>query len=558
MKIKNICFGIICATVLLACTDKMDYHEYTNYDKDYVFADFGRTAGFVNNIYSYLDYDLPGLTSLASACDEAEMALTYSSVLDYTNGNWSALNSKSNWGYYTAIRAANYFLKETKELDYYDLRFTQDYQAQMNRFNRYQYEVRLLRAYYYFLLVRAYGDVPFTTEVLTEAEANSMIRTPASEVFDFILSECDAVVAELPVTYSGLENDAAGGTSNPETGRVTRGTALALKARAALYHASKLFNESQDKNLWKEAATASLQVINYCAENGISLGKYTALWGTDNYKASEVIFARRVGDTNAPEWYNFPVGMENGNSGNCPTQTLVDAYEMQDGGEPDASNPYAGRDPRFKMTIAVNGDEWPATNPNPLETYIGGRNAAPISYATPTGYYLKKYLDGSTDISDSQGTGGKRHSWITFRLGEFFLNYAEAIYQYTGSSDAKSEGLTMTAREAVNKVRSRSDVKMPAFSEGMNGSEFWTRYKRERMVELAFEGHRFWDVRRWKEGGFTSILRMEITKNADDSFSYKKVSRSLVWDDKMYFFPIPDFEIRNNPELTQNPGWEIK
>lgn len=558
MKIKNICFGIVCAAMLSACSDKMDYHEYTNYDKDYVFTDFGRTAGFVNNIYSYLDSDLPGYTSLASACDEAEMALTYSPILDYTNGNWSAINSKSNWGYYTAIRAVNYFLKETKDLDFYDLRFTQDYQAQMTRFNRYQYEVRLLRAYYYFLLVRAYGDVPFTTEVLTEEEANSMTRTPASEVFDFILSECDAVAAELPVKYSGLENDAAGGTSNPETGRVTRGTALALKARASLYRASKLFNENQDKNLWKEAATANLQVINYCAENGISLGKYTALWGTDNYKASEVIFARRVGDTNEPEWYNFPVGMENGNSGNCPTQTLVDAYEMQNGGEPDANNPYVGRDPRFKMTIAVNGDEWPATNPNPLETYIGGRNAAPISYATPTGYYLKKYLDGSTDISDSQGTGGKRHSWITFRLGEFFLNYAEAIYQYTGSSDAKVEGLTMTAREAVNKVRSRSDVKMPVFPEGMSGSEFWTRYKRERMVELAFEGHRFWDVRRWKEGGFTSILRMEITKNADDSFSYKKVSKSLVWDDKMYLFPIPDFERRNNPKLTQNPGWEIK
>lgn len=558
MKIKNICFGIVCATLLPACADKMDYHEYTNYEKDYVFTDFGRTAGFVNNIYSYLDSDLPGLTSLASACDEAEMALTYSSVLDFTNGNWSALNSKSMWEYYMAIRAANYFLKETKGLDFYDLRFTQDYQAQMNRFNRYQYEVRLLRAYYYFVLVRAYGDVPFTTEVLTEAEANSIFRTPAHEVFDFILSECDAVAAELPVAYSGMDNDAAGGTSNPETGRVTRGTALALKARAALYRASRLFNESQDKNLWKEAAIANLEVINYCAGNGIKLGKYTDIWGTDNYKASEVIFARRVGDTNSPEWYNFPVGMENGNSGNCPTQTLVDAYEMQNGGEPDANKPYAGRDPRLKMTIAVNGDEWPATNPNPLETYIGGRNAAPISYATPTGYYLKKYLDGSTDISDSQGTGGKRHSWVTFRLGEFFLNYAEAIYQYTGSSDAKAEGLTMTAREAVNKVRSRSDVKMPGFPEGMSGSEFWTRYKRERMVELAFEGHRFWDVRRWKEGGVTSILRMEITKNGDDSFSYKKVSKSLVWDDKMYLFPIPDSEIRKNPNLTQNSGWEIK
>ena len=92
MKLKNICLGIVCVAALSACADKMDYHEYTTYDKEYVFSDFSRTAGFVNNIYSYLDSDLPGLTSLASACDEAEMALTYSSVLDYTNGNWNALN----------------------------------------------------------------------------------------------------------------------------------------------------------------------------------------------------------------------------------------------------------------------------------------------------------------------------------------------------------------------------------------------------------------------------------------------------------------------------------
>ena len=99
----------------------------------------------------------------------------------------------------------------------------------MNRFNRYQYEVRLLRAYYYFLLVRAYGDVPFTVNVLTEKEANSLSRTPASEVFDFIISECEEVAPELPVSYSALDNDAAGG-SNPEAGRVTQGTALALKS----------------------------------------------------------------------------------------------------------------------------------------------------------------------------------------------------------------------------------------------------------------------------------------------------------------------------------------
>ena len=555
MKLKNICFGIVCTVALVGCTDKMDYHEYTNYGKEYVFSDFGRTAAFVNNIYSYLDYDLLGTTSLASACDEAEMALNYSNVLDYTNGNWTALNPKSQWNYYTPIRAANYFLENGLNLEFSDLILNQDYEAQMKRYGRYQYEVRLLRAYYYFLLVRAYGDVPFTTKVLTEAEANSLERTPASQVFDFIISECDVVAPQLPVDYSKLDNDAAGGT-NPEAGRVTRGAALALKARASLYCASKLFNDSENRDLYKRAATASLDVINYCGENNITLGKYTDLWGADNWKASEMIFVRRVGDTDDPERTNFPIGMENAKSGNCPTQTLVDAYEMKNGGEPNQKDPYTGRDPRFAMTIAVNGDKWPNTNPNPLEIYTGGRDAAPVHYATPTGYYVKKYVDGATDISASTSSGGKRHSWITFRLGEFLLNYAEATFKYFGSADIKDAELTMTAREAVNKVRKRTGVDMPDFPEGMSSSDFWSRYKNERMVELAFEGHRFWDVRRWKEGGFTSIGRMLITKNSDDSFTYTRSIKALVWDDKMYFYPIPDSEIRKNPNLKQNPGWD--
>ena len=556
MKLKNICFGIVCTVALVGCTDKMDYHEYTNYGKEYVFSDFGRTAAFVNNIYSYLDYDLLGTTSLASACDEAEMALNYSNVLDYTNGNWTALNPKSQWNYYTPIRAANYFLENGLNLEFSDLILNQDYEAQMKRYGRYQYEVRLLRAYYYFLLVRAYGDVPFTTKVLTEAEANSLERTPASQVFDFIISECDVVAPQLPVDYSKLDNDAAGGT-NPEAGRVTRGAALALKARASLYCASKLFNDSENRDLYKRAATASLDVINYCGENNITLGKYTDLWGADNWKASEMIFVRRVGDTDDPERTNFPIGMENAKSGNCPTQTLVDAYEMKNGGEPNQKDPYTGRDPRFAMTIAVNGDKWPNTNPNPLEIYTGGRDAAPVPYATPTGYYVKKYVDGATDISASTSSGGKRHSWITFRLGEFLLNYAEATFKYFGSADIKDAELTMTAREAVNKVRKRTGVDMPDFPEGMSSSDFWSRYKNERMVELAFEGHRFWDVRRWKEGGFTSIGRMLITKNSDDSFTYTRSIKALVWDDKMYFYPIPDSEIRKNPNLKQNPGYRF-
>jgi hypothetical protein len=566
MKLKNIFLGLACVGVLSACSDNMDYHEYTVYGKDYVFTDFTRTGAFVTNIYSYLDYDIPGLNSLCSACDESEMAITYSSVLDYTNGAWSALNPKSQWGYYSAIRAANYYLAECPDLDFYDQRYDKDYKEQMARFNRYQYEVRLLRAYYYFLLVRAYGDVPFTTKVLTDKEANSLSRTSASEIFKFIVDECDAVASELPITYYGLDGDAAGGTDNPETGRVNRGTALALKARALLYQASPLFNKDNSSELWKEAAEASKEVLDYCAQNNIKLGKYSDLWGADNYKASEMIFVRRVGDMNSPEYYNFPISMENAQAGNCPTQTLVDAYEMKTTGKAwnesesgyDANKPYTNRDPRLGMTVAVNGEKWPSTNPNTLETYVGGRDGLPVPYATPTGYYLKKYLDTTIDISASNSSGGKRHSWITFRLGEFYLNYAEAVFRYFGSADATNNEFTLSARGAVNTIRSRSDVKMPGFSEGMSTADFWAKYKRERMVELAFEGHRFWDVRRWKEGDvFKSITQMRITKNEDATLTYSRVVKSLTWDDKMYFYPIPDSEIRKNSNLMQNEGWSI-
>lgn len=547
-------------SLMASCAD-LDYHEYTTYDKSYVFTDFGRTGAVVTNIYSYLDSDLPADGSLCSACDEAEYAWSWSSVLGYTDGRWSPTNAYSRWSF-EGIRKANFYLEESKNADFSELKQDKNYEAEMKRFNRYQYEVRFLRAYFYFNLARAYGDVPLITKVMTEDEANQVTRTPVADVFDFIVKECDEIADELPVDYTKLENDAANGT-NPETGRITKQAVLALKARTLLYWASPLFNASNDKNLWKQAAEANKAVIDFCAANGIQLGKYSEIWGTDNYKAKEMIYVRRVGDTDSPERTNFPMGMENGNSGNCPSQNLVDAYEMQatgkvwneEGSGYDSSNPYQGRDPRLAMTIAVNGDKWPNTNPVPLELYVGGRNALPIAGATPTGYYLKKYLDGTIDISASTSSGGKRHSWVTYRLGEFYLNYAEAVFNYLGSSDATNAEFPMSAREAVNVVRNRSDVQMPDFQTDMSADEFVTKYRRERMVELAFEGHRFWDIRRWKDGNSQkNLIEMQIVKNGD-AYTYTRVTKSRYWNDKMYLFPIPDSEIRKNPNLSQNPGW---
>lgn len=563
MKYKFIYISILSLFALFSCQEDMDYTETTSYDEEQIFSSFARTANFVTDIYGRLDYDYGnyGGGMLASASDEADYVWTTSSVHDFYNGSWSPVNAKSAiWNdSYAAIRAVNFYLKASQGRTFEGNKYDQDYEEQFVRFERYQYEVRFLRAYYYFNLVRQYGDVPFTLNVLTAAEANSLSRTSYDEVLQFIVDECDAIVDKLPVSYTNLSDKA-----NNETGRVGKIAVMALKARTLLYWASPLFNKTSDSNLWKQAATASKAVIDACAANNKTLGSYTSLWGTESYSASEAIFMRRIGDSNSLEAANFPIGVEGGKSGNCPTQTLVDAYEMKStglawdeaGSGYSENNPYLDRDPRFAMTIAKNGDEkWPTYNASPLEIFEGGLNASPIPGATTTGYYLKKYLDASVDLRPNS-SNTKRHSWVTYRLGEFYLNYAEAVFNYLGSADAKDATFTMSAREAVNIIRNRTGVAMPAFPLGMSNSAFLKKYKNERMVELAFEGHRFWDVRRWKEGEtLKSISVMKIKKSSQGTLTYTRATKQRSWSDKMYFFPIPDLELRKNSNLTQNTGW---
>ncbi len=556
MKLKYILFALVGLVSLYACEDEMNYNEFVSYDEEAIFSSFDRVGKFVTNIYSYLDYDFGnyGGAMLASACDESDYVWKSSSIHDFYSGAWNAGNPKAGiWSdSYAGIRAVNLYLKISQGRTFEEFKYNEDYNEQMARFNGYQFEARFLRAYFYFNLVRQYGDVPLVTSVLTSEKANSVSRTPYNEVFDFIVSECDEIVMELPVRSNSYKED----------GRITRAAVLALKARALLYKASDLFNNNSQ--YWKEAAIANKVVIDACVAYGKSLGKYTDLWGTDNYKASEVIFARRIGDSNDFENRNFPAGVEGGKSGNCPTQTLVDAYEMKATGlrwnEPGsgfkADKPYEGRDPRFAMTIAKNGDTgWPNYNTHELQTYVGGLNGAPLSGATTTGYYLKKYLDPSVDLRPST-SNKKRHSWITYRLGEFYLNYAEAAFRYLGSADATDATLTMSAREAVNVIRQRTGVGMPVLAIGISNEVFEKKYKNERMVELAFEGHRFWDVRRWKEGDvLKTITCLEINKVGEDQYTFARFVKERAWEDKMYFFPIPDTERWKNSNLSQNTGW---
>jgi len=569
MKAKHIISIVTFAAISMTSCVDLNYNEVAENDEQWVYdSPLYGVQQLVNNVYAHLRYDFGKYDGAmnASATDEADYALSLSDIHKFYNGGWSTVNPFSDtWSNsYAAIAEANSFLEKMDKIsldEYKDNTSAQGglaYDVLKAKFELFQYEVRFFRAYYYFELSKTYGDVPLVTKSLTNAEANSVSRTPVEEVFNYIVGECDAIADKLPISHAT--------ELSQDVGRVSRPMVLALKARTLLYAASPLFNKTNDSEAWKKAAIASKAVIDNCSIWGFSLGKYADLWGDASYKNTEMILFRPTGSNNSFEKYNYPVGIENGNSGNCPTQTLVDAYEYKETGKTfgetwtsntinlSTNDPYEGLDPRFAMTVVKNGDNWPTSyRESIIETFEGGKNASPILNATTTGYYLKKYCDGSVVIS-TNGNNTKRHQWIIYRLGEFYLNFAEAAYNYLGDADAKGE-FGMSANEAINELRDRVDVKMPHFSGNANFTE---RYERERMIELAFEDHRFWDVRRWKKGDeLSSIKIVSLTKATDGTLTLTRGTKSRgQWNDKYYLFPIPFSEVQINKNLIQNPGWK--
>jgi hypothetical protein len=568
MKLNHYIIGVFAALSLASCSDKMDYHEYKVDGADYIKEMFSRTGGLITTIYQNLDSDFGNYSGamLSSATDESAYSHPGNQVEDFYNGAWGPTNAKGSiWSScYQGISYCNLFLDEFVGLTFPDYRLDVDYLKEMYQYNNYQWEARWARAYFYFLLVRQYGDVPLKVHNMDAAEANNLPRTSADEIFKFIDSECEAIKDTIIKDYNNLGNMAM---SMTESGRANNLAVLALRARAALYHASPLFNPTNDKELWHQAALRALECINACKARSMSLvSDYMSLFQSDNYKdTKEIIFARRQNGTstnNNFEKYNFPIGMENAGGGNCPTQNLVDAFEMTNGkaitdadSGYDPQNPYANRDKRLSWIVAVNGEQWPNANPKPLELYYGGANAAPITYASTTGYYLKKYCNPSTVIG-ATGANSFYHNWVVFRLAEMYLNLAEAMLNYTGDGYATADGLSMSAAAALNVVRTRAG--QPNIEEGLSAAAFKQKVENERFVELAFEGHRFYDVRRWKEAPqyLTNIRKMDIRLNADSTVTYTPAAlETRQWDDKMYFFPIPQSEIQKAGSLTQNPGW---
>ncbi len=401
-------------------------------------------------------------------------------------------------------------------------------------------EMKFLRAYRYFDLVRNYGGVPLITQTFAlGSDFSGVTRSTVEESVNFVVKEADEAAALLPLSYAG--ND---------IGRATKGAALALKARMLLYATSPTYGTAATP---AQAAAAAKAVID--------LGQYSLypdygqLFLTP--RNAEIILDRtQTTSTDSYlglERWNGPNGY-GGWAGNMPTQNLVDAYETTDGkaiSDPtsgyDAQNPYVNRDSRLAATVLYNGVQYRG---RAVETFTpGGKDSpdGPEPFNTSlTGYYLRKFINEGRAFSAPVGS---QAPWIYFRLGEMLLNYAEAQNEAVGP-DA-------SVYSAVNQIRTRA--KMPALPTGLTQVQMRECIRRERQVELAYEEHRYYDVRRWRIAAQTEnqpVRGVNITRDATGKLTYTYINvQERRFADRNYYLPIPLKETQANPKLQQNQGY---
>ena len=561
---------ILSAFILAVSCNVLDFDESSSqYSRDDMYKTYSNIQKMLTNIYGYMpNKDIADVSSALRDCgsDDAEYADPDASVQRFTNGNWTPLQTVDDkWNLYYAIRSANEYLthweadengilQATFDLSMY--RYESKYKKWWEHLNVFPYEAKVLRAYYFFELARRYGDIAMPLTMLTAEEANAIEKTPFDEVIDFIVKECDEAAQYLPTTYVGMLDD--------EIGRVTKGFALAVKAKALLYAASPLHNPSGDKAKWQKAAKAAKDIID------LNVYRLDPAEKANNYLSNEVILAIARSESQSFEKYNFPVRFTEGErtsmAGTFPSQQLVDAFQTLGGyditlgangwqtSDPafDVTKPYEGRDPRFARAILANGMAFKGST---IETFVGGKDysATRNELGTVTGYYLRRYIQESTSFTP-ESTVTNRHQWIVYRYAEAILSYAEAVNEYLGDPRATDATFTMSALDALNQIRDNAGMPHVTVS---TAAAFQEAVRREWRVEFAFEDHRFWDVRRWNiaQSVMGQLDGVEIVKKGSEYTYSRKVVETRTWASKMNLYPIPQAETFNNPNLTQNTGW---
>lgn len=524
---------------------------------------------------NYLDAATDDAVPTAAAISEPLTQIATGTYTSFTFGFGSGDNVWS--ACYAGIRSANVFINN---IDVVPVQATMPNIPNLSMKYAWKNEARFLRAYFYFQLIERYGGVPLIGDKVFNVGDNVKLpRNTFEQCVNYIVGECDAIKDTLLTAPLATSN----------YGRVTKGAALALKARVLLYAASPLFNgttliteakagntgigprvvtdpnivgyQVADQNRWKLAADAANDVI---ALKAYSLNPvFPDIFLDYPPSNNEVIFAKIVDAGTNVENKNGPIGFPaaNSNGYTSPTQDLVDAFPMLSGIDIHAANsgfkpdsPYAHRDPRLQQTVFVNEQVWLNT---PLQLFQGGQSIPNSGVPqTVTGYYSHKFMGESERVNNYVS---HNEDWTIFRYAEILLNYAEAKNEFSGPSpDVYQKLFEVRKRAGISQGNGTYGLTITADKAVLRGI-----IQNERRIEMAFEEQRFFDIRRWKIAPTQMNPYkhgVQIVKSVGETtINYinvlPDVYKQNTFTPNQYLQPIPYNEVIGNLQMQQNPGW---
>ena len=554
-KNRNLLITIL-VVLTSGCSDMLDIKPTTFISDEAIWEDKNLINQFVANTYGSMlcgfnrctagyeqDWSMSWAGNLDAATDD------FASVSDgpiYTQLNKDAITAQSCpfveeiWNQeYKVIRKCNIIIESAPGVEERILSATEK--------KRVEAEARFLRAFCHFELARTFGKAPLIVKAQSLTDELQVAPSSFADIVKFVKEECDLYADNLPLSYS-----------DDEAGHATKGAFLALKSRALLYLASPL-NSSDDSRKWADAAQAAQDVMDLDIYKLYKLTDtpYRSMAFDKTAANKEVIFERRFTFPEAPHNIHMMWSLDAVDAGSWnglyPTQNLVDAYETVNGKlTTDPTNtmynkqdPYTKRDARFYQSIIYNGSTWETHRMSMVTNTVDpSKNGSckPQLGKARCGYGPKKFIEELDPSTNLYGGYAQSNNWPYIRYAEVLLNYAEAKNEELAAPDP-------SVYLAINEVRSRSG--QPDLPSGLSKIEMRERIKNERRIELLLEEHRFYDLRRWKDGDVLAepIMGMNIyDDNVTLRYEVSKVE-DRIFNGTHYYLPIPLKEQEKNPLL---------
>ena len=571
MKINKIIlvFTLFAGLLFFSCTDLTETLPEQRLSPEQIKSDPSFAEGLLLKAYRGLPTVYNFNEDVAS--DDAVTSVLSSSVINMNTGGWnSASNPFDRWGKsYEMFLYLNTFIEYAPEVTW----------NQFNKIKNDNFAAKLmgealaLRAYYGFSLLQAHAGIaqdgrllgyPIVTKVLGSKDDYKLPRNTYAECVNQIVNDLDMAIANLPLTWTDTGKDAnyvqSLGLRN--TNRINGLTAKLIKSRVLLYAASPAFSSASGKT-WNDAAVVAADVIKDKGGFGATIIKASDLsWYTTLGTSTEIIWASTTvvtgSTTTSMERNNFPPSLFGSGQTN-PTQDFVDNFPMRDGTPfvktaNTTVSQYLNRDPRLAAYVVFNdlvfGGAAIKMAGIPANIDATGNS----QQATRSGYYLKKFMIETVKVNPGRPLVGATHFYTYARYTEALLNFAEAANEAVGP-DGMINGYS--ARAVINAIRTRAGITLPAYINSLDKDGLRTAIRNERRIELCFEGHRFWDIRRWDDKTTMKTSVNGVRISADNIAATVAPIETRLYQDYQIYGPIPfDETLKDGNILKQNKGWQ--